>query len=45
VDGYLDGVTGVYATPQGYFVDEAEADEFDKAFPYKEKLNLPGQLF
>ena len=45
VDGYLDGVTGVYATPQGYFVDEAEAEEFDKAFPYKEKLKLPGQLF
>lgn len=45
VDGYLDGVTGVYATPQAYFVDEAEAEEFDKAFPYKEKLKLPGQLF
>lgn len=45
VDGFLDGVTGVYATPQGYFVDEAEAEEFDKAFPYKEKLKLPGQLF
>lgn len=43
--GYLDGVTGVYATPQGYFVDEAKAEEFDRAFPYKEKLKLPGQLF
>ncbi|MBP1562162.1 MAG: N-acetyltransferase [Oscillospiraceae bacterium] len=43
--GYLDGVTGVYATPQGYFVDEAEAEEFDKTFPLKEKLKLPGQLF
>lgn len=43
--GYLDGVTGVYATPQGYFVDEAAAEEFDKSFPPKEKLKLPGQLF
>ncbi len=45
VPGYLDGITGEYSTPQGYFVDEAEADEFDKSFPYKEKLKLPGQLF
>lgn len=43
--GYLDGITGEYATPQGYFVNEAEAEEFDKAFPAKEKLKLPGQLF
>ena len=43
--GYLDGITGEYETPAGYFVDEAEADEFDKGFPYKEKLKLPGQLF
>ena len=45
VDGYLDGITGEYATPEGYFVDEAEAQEFDKGFPRKEKLRLPGQLF
>lgn len=45
IPGYLDGVTGEYATPQGYFVDEAEAEAFDKIFPYKEKLKLPGQLF
>ena len=44
IPGYLDGVTGEYATPTGYFVDEAEAEEFDKQFPYKEKLKLPGQL-
>ena len=44
-EGYLDGVEGVYRTPQGYFVDEAEAEEFDKKFPPKEKLKLPGQLF
>ena len=45
IPGYLDGITGEYATPQGYLVDETEADEFDKTFPYKEKLKLPGQLF
>ena len=44
IPGYLDGITGVYSTPQGYFVDEAEAEEFDKRFPPKEKLKLPGQL-
>lgn len=43
--GYLDGITGVYAPPQGYFVDEGEAEEFDKQFPPKEKLKLPGQIF
>ena len=44
IPGYLDGVTGEYVTPEGYFVDEAKAEEFDKQFPYKEKLKLPGQL-
>ena len=44
IPGYLDDVTGVYTPPQGYFVDAKEAEEFDKAFPYKEKLKLPGQL-
>lgn len=45
IPGYLDGITGEYATPQGYFVDEAEVEAFDKEFPVKEKLKLPGQLF
>ena len=36
-EGFLDGVTGVYYTPQGYFVDDAEVEEFDKSFPKKEK--------
>lgn len=44
IGGYFDGITGEYATPKGYFVDEAEAEEFDKQFPPKEKLKLPGQL-
>ncbi|MGN1114069.1 MAG: GNAT family N-acetyltransferase [Oscillospiraceae bacterium] len=43
--GFLDGITGEYATPQVYFVDKAKAEEFDKKFPYKEKKVLPGQLF
>ncbi|MBQ3756215.1 MAG: N-acetyltransferase [Oscillospiraceae bacterium] len=43
--GYLNGVTGEYATPRGYFVDEAEAEEFDRGFPPKEKQKLPGQIF
>ena len=45
IPGYLDGITGEYATPEIYFVDEAEVDAFDQKFPYKEKLKLPGQLF
>lgn len=44
IPGYLSGVTGVYTPPSGYFVDEAEAEEFDKQFPPKVKLKLPGQL-
>jgi len=45
IPGYLDGITGEYAPPEGYFVDEVEAEEFDKGFPQKGKLVLPGQLF
>ncbi|MCQ2194869.1 MAG: N-acetyltransferase [Paludibacteraceae bacterium] len=44
-EGYLNGITGEYTTPQDYFVDEAECDVFDKQFPFKEKLKLPGQLW
>ena len=44
-NGYLDGISGEYTPPNGYFVDEAEAEEFDKQFPPKEKLKLPTQLF
>lgn len=45
ITGYLDKITGEYTPPQGYFVDEVDADEFDKQFPYKEKLKLPSQIF
>ena len=45
IPGFLNGVTGVYQTPRGYYVDDADVEAFDKAFPPKEKLKLPGQLF
>lgn len=43
--GYLSGVTGVYQTPNGYYVKDADVEEFDRSFPPKQKLKLPGQLF
>ena len=45
IPGYLDGITGVYQTPKGYYVEDADVEEFDKNFPPKEKLKLPGQIF
>ena len=45
--GYLDGITGVYATPKPYFVAEENPEDFeafDAQFPAKQKLKLPGQL-
>ena len=48
--GYLDGITGVYATPDAYFVAEENPEDFEKferEFNLKnplEKLKLPGQL-
>ena len=42
---YLDDVTGVYQTPQGYYVKDEDVEEFDKDFPPKEKQKLPGQIF
>ena len=45
IPGYLDGITGVYRTPQGYYVDDADVEDFDKGFPPKVKLRLPGQIF
>ena len=45
IPGYLAGITGVYQTPTGYYVNDSDVDEFDKQFPYREKLRLPGQLF
>ncbi len=45
IPAYLNGITGVYQTPQGYYVDDRDVEEFDKAFPAKVKLRLPGQIF
>jgi predicted N-acetyltransferase YhbS len=45
IPGYLDEVIGVYQTPQAYYVDDADVNEFDRMFPEKEKLKLPGQIF
>ena len=45
IPGYLNDVTGVYQTPPAYYVDDADVDEFDRSFPAKEKLKLPGQIF
>ena len=44
IPGYLAGITGEYGPPAGYLIDAAKAEEFDKQYPYKEKLKLPGQL-
>ena len=47
IPGYLKGVTGEYAPPDGYFAAEREKEEFEifeSQFPKKEKLKLPGQL-
>ena len=47
IPGYLDGVTGEYGPPEGYFCAEKDPEAFaayEAAFPPKEKLVLPGQL-
>lgn len=46
--GYLNGISGEYATPEGYFVCEKEPEAFEAfeaQFPAKQKLKLPGQIF
>lgn len=46
-EGYFDGVTGLYSTPEGYFAAMNNPEEFEKyeaGFPEKEKLKLPGQI-
>ncbi len=45
IPGYLNSITGVYQTPQGYYVDDSDVEEFDKGFQPKQKLKLPGQIF
>ena len=43
-ENFFSGISGTYNDPDGYFVDEVEAEAFDKNFPYKEKQTLDGQL-
>lgn len=46
--GFLDGITGSYKDPEGYFVCEKFPDDFEKyetTFPKKEKLRTAEQLF
>ena len=45
IPGYLEGITGVYQTPQGYYVDDSDVGTFEKGFPPKKKEKLPGQIF
>lgn len=48
IPGYLDGISGEYSTPEGYFAYEKNPEAFEiyeAEFPYKEKLKLSGQLF
>lgn len=48
IPGFLDGVSGTYKDPEGYWVCERNPDAFEAyeaTFPPKQKLKLPGQLF
>ena len=45
IPGYLRDISGEYSTPKGYFLNEQEVEEFDRQFPPKKKLKLPGQIF
>ena len=48
IPGYLNGISGEYAPPEGYFAAEQnpeDSEKFDAQFPPKVKLKLPGQLF
>lgn len=46
--GFLSVKTGVYTDPELYFVADKNPEafeQFDRTFPEKQKLKLPGQLF
>ena len=45
IPGYLENISGVYQTPKGYYVKDEDVEKFDKDFPPKKKLKLPGQIF
>ncbi len=42
---HLADIRDPYRVPAAYFVSEEEAEAFDRQFPPREKLHLPGQLF
>ena len=45
---FLDGISGTYRDPDGYFVCEKKPEafeQFEATFPAKQKLKLQGQLF
>lgn len=46
--GFLDGISGTYKDPEGYFVCDEDSEDFarfEATFPPKQKLKLPGQIF
>ena len=50
IPGFLDQVKeasgGTFKEPDGYFIcDRKDVEAFDRQFPPKEKLRLPGQIF
>ena len=48
IPGFLNGVSGSYKDPEGYFVCEKDPEAFERfeaTFPKKEKQKLPGQIF
>ena len=47
IPDFLNGISGTYKDPEGYFVCESNPDgfaQFEATFPEKEKQKLPGQL-
>lgn len=43
--GFLSGLAGIYNDPPVYAVSDDDVNAFDRTFPHREKLHLPGQLF
>lgn len=48
IPGFLNGISGTYKDPEGYFVCEKDLEafeQFESTFPEKQKMRFPGQLF
>ena len=48
IPGFLNGISGTYKDPEGYFVCEKNPEGFERfeaTFPKKEKRKLTGQMF